>query len=392
MEPRKVVRIPQHLLNIEAKTRCNLFPWRGQFSPQLLEVLLRAWGPSSGLVLDPFVGSGTVLVEAARLGLGAAGAEVNPAAAIMATTYELINKQPSLRRQLLGDLDSRLSPIVSVAELTGESLIRTLKSLRIDIEENVEENVELSRLWDSLIVTADVAAKPSAARLRATWARLQQTIMQLPYSDAPVRALLNDARRLPLADGTVDMVLTSPPYINVFNYHQQYRKSVELLGWDVLRAARSEIGSNRKHRQNRLLTVVQYCLDMAETLREVIRVCRPGVPIVLVVGRESNVRKTSFYNGELVSRIGRESLGLELVAQQERCFTNRFGQAIYEDILCFANTAVRAEGTDPRQVGIDALAAAFARAPEESLGDLQNAIADADKVRPSRVLEAVAAG
>lgn len=55
--------IPQALLDIEEKTRSNLFAWRGQFSPQLIEILLSAYCPPDSVVLDPFAGSGTVLFE-----------------------------------------------------------------------------------------------------------------------------------------------------------------------------------------------------------------------------------------------------------------------------------------------------------------------------------------
>src|SRR5579884_4266749 len=148
--------------------------------------------------------------------------------------------------------------------------------------------------------------------------------------------LLNcDARSLPLRDDEVDFVITSPPYINVFNYHQQYRRSVEALGWDLLAVARSEIGSNRKHRQNRLLTVVQYCLDMTDVLRELRRVCKEGSRIVMIVGRESNVRKTRFFNGEIMTELASRCVGFEVVSRQERLFMNRFGEQIYEDILHF---------------------------------------------------------
>ena len=68
---------------------------------------------------------------------------------------------------------------------------------------------------------------------------------------------LADARRLPIEDDSIEGVITSPPYINVFNYHQNYRRAVELLGWKPLEASRSEIGANRKHRANRFFTVVQ---------------------------------------------------------------------------------------------------------------------------------------
>ena len=67
--------ISQEHLNIDNKKRTNPFPWSGQFSPQLIEVLLRAYAPAGALVLDPFLGSGTVLYEAGRLGLAAFGSE-----------------------------------------------------------------------------------------------------------------------------------------------------------------------------------------------------------------------------------------------------------------------------------------------------------------------------
>ena len=72
--------ISQEILNIEEKNRSNLFTWRGQFSPQLIECLLRSYCPMGSVVLDPFAGSGTVLFEAASMGLPAYGFEINPSA------------------------------------------------------------------------------------------------------------------------------------------------------------------------------------------------------------------------------------------------------------------------------------------------------------------------
>src|SRR6516162_8718663 len=83
--------VAQDLLNIDNKQRSNLFPWNGQFSPQLIEVLLRTYAPKKGLVLDPFAGSGTVLCEAGAFGLPVIGAEINPAACKMAQIYRLMN-------------------------------------------------------------------------------------------------------------------------------------------------------------------------------------------------------------------------------------------------------------------------------------------------------------
>jgi hypothetical protein len=66
------------------------------------------------------------------------------------------------------------------------------------------------------------------------------------------------------------------------------------MGWDLLRVAPSEIGSNRKNRGNRFRTVVQYCLDMEQALISFWHSLKSDGLMILVVGRESNVRKLLF--------------------------------------------------------------------------------------------------
>ena len=68
--------VAQALLNIDNKQRSNLFPWNGQFSPQLIEVLLRTYAPEKALVLDPFAGSGSTLAAAALAGRSYIGVEL----------------------------------------------------------------------------------------------------------------------------------------------------------------------------------------------------------------------------------------------------------------------------------------------------------------------------
>jgi len=100
--------ITQHQLNIDAKERSNLFPWNGQFSPQLIELLLKAYARPDTFVFDPFLGSGTVLCEAGRRGLPAFGTEINPAAFKMAETYRLINVSVDMRRSIVKSLEGQL--------------------------------------------------------------------------------------------------------------------------------------------------------------------------------------------------------------------------------------------------------------------------------------------
>ena len=148
---------------------------------------------------------------------------------------------------------------------------------------------------------------------------------------------MGDSRSLNCEDDTATLLITSPPYINVFNYHQKYRRSVEALGYDVLAIAKNEFGSNRKNRGNRLLTVIQYCIDMALSFEEAIRACKDGSRMIYIVGRESNVLGYSFCNSKLIFEIATQIFELPFLLRQERVFKNRFGQLIYEDILHFEN-------------------------------------------------------
>ena len=156
----------------------------------------------------------------------------------------------------------------------------------------------------------------------------------------------------------------------------------------MLAVARSEIGSNRKHRQNRFFTVVQYCLDMADVLRRLQHVCKEGSRIVVIVGRESNVRKTRFFNGEITAALASRCVGLSFLARQERAFVNRFGERIFEDLLHFkVRKGEGARREEPRAIARAALEKARARTPDESLRDLEEALRLASGVQPSPIYD-----
>ena len=147
-------------------------------------------------------------------------------------------------------------------------------------------------------------------------------------------ANLGDARSLGLRyKNLVDLVITSPPYINVFNYHQNYRGIVECFGYDILKVASSEIGSNRKHRSNRFKTVVQYAIDMGHTLFNTSMALKQNGRMIFVVGRESMVRKTPFYNSRIIEDIVEAIPSLQIESINERQFGNRYGECIKEDII-----------------------------------------------------------
>ena len=337
--------------------------------------------------------------------LAATGQEINPAAAILARTYELCGFSGRRREKIVSNVEGKLASTISRNEPLFEGLGGGRKSgaPRSRLKDIVRSSSGAERcLLETLTLLAPRTGREpkgmaEGEKIWKAWKKLRGLVSSLPRTEKKIRAHLSDAREPAegeeeaglLGEDSVDFVLTSPPYINVLNYHQNYRASVEELGWDVLRAARSEIGSNRKFRRNRFLTVVQYCMDMAGCFRKLKRVARPSARMIFVVGRESSVLGTPFYNGELLRRVAEESGLLTLVQKQERAYRNRFGKNIKEDILHFEVGGGSPSGAKEtaRRVGTGALRSAVGRAPSGSLEDLRAAITEAEDVSPSDIFD-----
>lgn len=378
-------QLQQSRLDIIDRSRTSRLPWRGQFSPELIEYLLETVCPTASVVFDPFCGSGTVLFETAQRGGLGFGAEVNPAAwhlASLASFCALATEQQGFVRSKLRSLREELArkdDLFSRA-LTPGDISALIASADTDpILRTCLAAVMLLGMGDKPDWTADAAARGLVA--------VDALLRDLATYTGTGISYLADARSTPLKAQSVEAVITSPPYINVFNYHQNYRPAAELLGWSPLEAAQSEIGANRKHRMNRFLTVVQYCLDMAQALDEMSRVCKVGAPVVLVVGRESNVLGAAFRNADLLMRLMERSKAFDIRQSVERVFTNRFGQRIYEDIIvarCAGHARIALDFA--RSIGTDALDAAMALVPDKNRAALDAARVISSKVQPSRLL------
>lgn len=380
--------IPQEKLDIIEKTRANLFAWRGQFSPQLIETILSFYCPSNSVILDPFVGSGTVLLEASYLSLEAYGFEINPAAYIMSHTYEFINdsQKKEVLKNLRNIIDQEFPLRIFEVSDQVENLVDKLQNTRNMLPDRSKV------LFDALVIILDVCNnKITQEFIQKKFSHLSNIITKLPYSQKPIRVGLSDARSLPLENNQIDFVLTSPPYINVFNYHQNYRQSAEILGWDLLKIAKSEIGSNRANRSNRFYTVVQYCLDMGDILKELARVSKQQARIVLIVGQESNVLGVPFYNADIIEKIGIKAKLFQKVLRQKRKFKNKFGKVIIEDIINFINlnNQVSQEVIEQisREVAFEVLESSRLFVSSENQLFLESAIAKVNNIQKTPILD-----
>ncbi len=381
-------------LDVANKTRSNIFGWRGQFTPEFVEYLLDEANEGTGLVVDPFCGSGTVLQECAARNRSAHGFEINPAAYAMSRFFMLSKLSHDARLALANRIErvfrATTSDFVDLPLFNPVEDYRGRASNLLDLGREVFSLAESKAETLLVLLTLFEAEGCRLSNLKqavfTALGRVKRQLLALTHSTAAVEASLCDARLVHLyVRGEAELIVTSPPYINVFNYHQNHRAILELLGFDLLHVAASEIGSNRKNRGNRFRTVIQYALDMEAGLESFALSLKARGQLVLVVGRESNVRRVAIPNSRLVADIATSLGGFRQEGSFPRCFTNRFGVSIYEDVLLFRRVNAQPAPGAARAIARAMLEELDGKTTGEIQDDLRDAAARSDEIQASPV-------
>lgn len=386
------MNLAQDKLNVVIKKRSNLFNWRGQFTPEFVEYILQTFTKQGNFVLDPFSGSGTVLQEAARLDLKATGIEINPAAYAMSKFFTFCNLPFADRYGYCNNFESKLN--IHLSTLNGQKVYSENSDYRLayanllhfaeKFSQTLTDKQERILLLNILFQSEKDKGMPLKDSIYKSFQYIKNAILGLPFTEQPINALLKDSRSAGNEfQNEIDLILTSPPYINVFNYHQNFRAIVETFHFDLLKVAHSEFGSNRKNRGNRFKTVIQYCLDMELAIRSLWIALKPNAKLILVLGRESNVRSTPFYNGQLIIEILENSKGFLDIKILERQFANKFGNIIKEDIIIATKSNELSTSLNGRKIALKHLEHSLRTTQNSVHSDISEAILNNEKVNPS---------
>jgi len=386
------VKLIQEKLDVATKKRSNLFNWRGQFTPEFVAYILQTFTNRGDFVLDPFSGSGTVLQESARLDLKATGIEINPAAYAMSKFFIFCNFPFAERHDYCYNFESKLN--IYLSSLNGQKVYSENPDYRVAYANLLQFAKKFSQTLtdkqDSVLLLNLLfqSEKDKGLLLRDSITKsfqyVKNAILGLPFTEQPINALLKDSRAAGEEfQNEVDLILTSPPYINVFNYHQNFRAIVEIFHFDLLKVAHSEFGSNRKNRGNRFKTVIQYCLDMELAIRSFWTALKQNGKVILVLGRESNVRSTPFYNGQMIIEILESCDGFKEIKILERQFTNKFGNNIKEDIIIATKSNSISDQLFGRTISLNRLENSLKTTQNGVHSDIYEAISSIDEVKPS---------
>ena len=306
--------------------------YRGCFKPELARFFIKKFSKPSDVVFDPFMGRGTTLLEAALLGRRAAGADANPLGEMLV--------RPRLNPPAIRDIEKRLTEIPWMpTSATREDLLafyhpQTLGKItalrdyllqrktenRLDIVDDWICLVALSRLSGHSAGFFSVRTMPpnQAVSIRRQLA-INQRHLQSPESrDVQMLILkksqslqrnLTDLERHHLAtldpqheirtglaenlghvgNESVQLAMTSPPFLNVVNYRQD--------NWLRCWFAAIDAQSIPKLTSS----PAQWTEQISNALREMLRIVRNGGHIAIEVGE---VKKGAIKMEELVIEAG----------------------------------------------------------------------------------------
>ncbi|MFG0316908.1 MAG: DNA methyltransferase, partial [Planctomycetota bacterium JB042] len=219
--------------------------------PEQARLLIERLAPPGGVVLDPFCGSGTVLIEAFARGRRAIGSDVHPLAVRLARLKS--RRVPASARRRVEEAAARIAKTAARAgRARDEEPAAPPEALRwyaphvllelgaigegIAAREDARTREFLHFVLSSIVVKVsrrrsetdprggarDLPLGGTATLFAERAVELGRGLAQLERAAAPragappvaepvvARA---DARAMPVADASVDLVLTSPPYL-----------------------------------------------------------------------------------------------------------------------------------------------------------------------------------
>ena len=248
--------------------------WTAKFIPQIPRRVIETYAKPGDVVLDPFMGCGTTLVEAARLGYDSWGTDINPLAVKIARAKTARIDDAALRGfiswldEAAGDLERHRARSPQLFDGSGQwfrdDVARAIRAI-LDNAERLGSNtrnfveVGLSDLLKGMsnarmdrtipmlpprprykdkkhyYRTVDNRTREvnPFARLRAQLRRMQRALVQFQgEANGTAEPLLHDARDLASLRRSAQLAVTSPPYWTAQNYQKLHMLSFRLLHLD----------------------------------------------------------------------------------------------------------------------------------------------------------------
>lgn len=323
-----------------------------KFIPQIVRKLIKDYTSPKDLVCDPFGGCGTTLVEAKILGRKSIGFDINPVAKLITHTKITPIKTKSLKNYRIKFLNTyNNTPLVSfeyhpkINYWFDEQTLKELDKIYFAIKKIKNHNVKrfflcafshnlknCSRwLMKSIKPTLDknkIIPNPKESFLRHLDfminknAQFYDKLIQSGTMNVPAKMYRKDStKKLPIQSSSVDLIITSPPYVTSYEYADLHQLSLLWFGDDpkhfkkwhkfsngftdfrknfIGTSYKKEKGGNfnsaiaeeivqklSRIKKSLAIDVANYFLDMKKVFQEIHRILKPGSKSCIIIGNTS---------------------------------------------------------------------------------------------------------
>lgn len=358
----------------------NIHRYSGKFIPQIAQNAIQLLTVPGDTVLDSYMGSGTTLLEAQLSGRNAIGIDLNPLAVLISQVKNLRISETDIQ-----EINTTLIPYVSDMNCDGqlsfssqlipdtliqvqidkndwrlqdswnqkwyqpavlEQLVKIYSCIEILSSENARQIARVafsdvlrkvsnaSSKYPNVMYDKNHKEKPLPAKaflenIKSITSCLQELAKATSNSKSSIQILQGNNLCLPLADESVDAIITHPPYIAAVPYAEYGCLSLNWLGHDS-KVLDAELTGGKRHSSK---VVDNFALDYERYFIESFRVLKPNKYMFIMVGNPvSHGQKIQL---DQMSIEYAQRAGFKHIATTIREGKNRRGNKMGEEYLIF---------------------------------------------------------
>lgn len=359
--------IDWNFLNVTQDALSNIHPYPARFIPEIPRALISVLGCNENcVIMDPFCGSGTTLLEAQRAGYEAVGVDLNPIACLISRVktnslpqeflkianwvYENskiiygdsieIPVIPNLDHWFKPDIQKALSSLLQQIELQTDEMIKealklALSSIIVRVS-NQESDTRYAAINNNYTASDVFEAFWNACK------KLYESKSKQNAREKSVNIINRDILKVSEEEvgKKVGLVITSPPYPNAYEYWLYHKYRMWWLGFNPIEVRTYEIGARPHYQKKNGQTAEDFRRQMSQVFDLLQEVLVIGGHICFVVGR-SVIKGQVVDNAKLISEVAAEHNLITIaniereIASTKKSFNLKYGKIKTENILIF---------------------------------------------------------
>lgn len=355
----------------------GIHPYLGKFVPQIVNYFLQRQLKTARYILDPFVGSGTTLVESNIHKINSLGVDISRFNILLSTVKTEKYNMTVLKHEIR-DIVEKVK--LATRHYNKQTLESYFNQEEIKVEEPKSQYLKewyLPKVLVPLLIFKGLIRKYEYQNvLKVLLSRAARSSRLAPHyeldfpekpqrekyycykhartcyptddslgfitrygkdilqrisefqqlrTDVVTRAEWGDARTFDYSKYEIDGVITSPPYVGLIDYHEQHKYAYELLG--LQDHSRKEIGPKSKGSSKK--AVENYKTSMIRVFKKIANECLSDRATVVIIVND----KFDLYEDIM------NKAGVGVTARYKRIVDRRTGRranGFYEDIIIWS--------------------------------------------------------